>query len=455
MLGVIFTIARNTFLESVRQPIYFILVALAGVFQVFTTWTAAFSMGYTESAEVSSDDQMMLGLSLGMAMLIGMLLAAFLATSVISKEIERKTVLTVVSKPVPRPSVVLGKYLGVATAIAIAMVTILLFALLGVRHGVLMTAGDTVDQPVPVFSFAAVVVAFGVGTWGNYFYGWVFSQTTTLLLCPLMLLAYVLVLMVSKKWHIQPLATDLKPQIMMTCVAILLSQLVMTAIATAASARLGQVMTIVICSAALVLGLSSNHFLGRRAVQNTPIARIESGSPVMPSRPALQNNSDEYDVVLELDPRTPIRVGSPFYYGPNPSGLFLATSPYTPFKGDLKDMNQVADRKTPAALVVESVEKKKIRLIRVGAGEEDGVKIASRVPRPGDYVFLKPTRVSRPFLAAWGAVPDMQFFWLTDAVTQHQDIPPRHLGLVALYALLMIGAFLSLAVALFQKREVG
>ena len=44
-----------------------------------------------------------------MAMLIGMLLAAFLATSVIPEGDRRKTVLTVVSKTVPRPSVVLGK----------------------------------------------------------------------------------------------------------------------------------------------------------------------------------------------------------------------------------------------------------------------------------------------------------------------------------------------------------
>ena len=256
-------------------------------------------------------------------------------------------------------------------------------------------------------------------TWGNYFLRWVFSQTTTLLL-PLMLLAYVTGgAMVSKKWHIQPLATDLKPQIMMTQVAILLSQLVMTAIATAASGALGQVMTIVICSAAS-WGLSSNPswvVAGAEHAHRPDRERFAgdaqpSGTPEQLGRVRRR---------AELDPRTPIRVGSPFYYGPNPSGLFLATSPHTPFKGDLKDMNQVADRKTPAALVVESVEKKKIRLIRVGAGEGGRVKIASRAP-PGDYVFLKPTRV-RAFLAAWARCRTCSSSGSPTPVTQHQDIP--------------------------------
>src|SRR5262249_16331334 len=134
MFSQILTIGRNTFLESVRQPIYFILIALSGVCQIFTTWTASYSMGLTESAEVSGDAKMQLDLSMATVFVMGMLLAAFLATAVISKEIERKTVLTVVSKPVSRTVVVLGKYLGVAGAIVIAVLTMLLFLQMGVRH---------------------------------------------------------------------------------------------------------------------------------------------------------------------------------------------------------------------------------------------------------------------------------------------------------------------------------
>lgn len=451
MLSILLAIARNTFIESVRQPIYFILIALAGLFQVFTTWTAAYSMGYSDTSEVSGDDQMMLSISMGTALIVGMLLSAFLATSVISKEIERKTVLTVVSKPVPRPAVVVGKYLGVAAAIVVAMVTILVFMLLGVRHGVMSTAADDIDKPVVLFSLAAVLLALGAGVFGNFFYGWVFSQTTTLLLCPLICVAYVLVLLVGKKWELQEITHNLKPQIMLACAGVIMAQLVMTAIATAASARLGQVMTIMVCIGALMAGLLSNYFLGRRAIQNTAIGRVEKANWVMPSRPALLNNSDEYDVTLELEPERPIRVGSPFYYGPNTSGFMLAIDAYAPFDGDVNDLGAVADRSRPPALVVKQSEKKKLRLLRVGG---DG-PLLSRPPQPGDFVFAQPTKVSTPFLVAWGLVPNMQFFWLSDAVVQNQPIPGRHMALLGGYTLCLIGAFLSLAVVLFQKREVG
>jgi ABC-type transport system involved in multi-copper enzyme maturation permease subunit len=78
-----------------------------------------------------------------------------------------------------------------------------------------------------------------------------------------------------------------------------------------------------------------------------------------------------------------------------------------------------------------------------------------RPPLPGDYVFLGPTRVNAGAMAAWVAVPNLQFFWLLDAVTQNRAIPPGYVVLVFFYAIAQIGVFLSLAVVLFQKRDVG
>jgi hypothetical protein len=53
------------------------------------------------------------------------------------------------------------------------------------------------------------------------------------------------------------------------------------------------------------------------------------------------------------------------------------------------------------------------------------------------------------------AIPNMQMFWLSDAVMQNQKIPASHMLLLTGYAACLIGVFLSLAVVLFQKREVG
>ena len=52
-------------------------------------------------------------------------------------------------------------------------------------------------------------------------------------------------------------------------------------------------------------------------------------------------------------------------------------------------------------------------------------------------------------------MPNLQFFWPADALTQGHTITLEYLGVVTLYAVCISGAFLSLAIILFQKRDVG
>lgn len=450
------TIARNTFVESVRQPIYFILIMLAGIAQVITTWTAAYSLGLTESAEVTGDDKMQFDLSMATVFVCGMLLAAFLATAVISKEIERKTVLTVVSKPVSRTAVVLGKYLGVAGAILIAVLTMLLFMQMGLRHKVMATAADDLDAPVLVFTGLALFISVAAGVWGNFFYGWAFTQTCTMLLFPLMALAYIGILFVGKGWKIQPISTDFLPQIALASLSLVAAQLVLTAVATAASARLGQVMTIVVCAGVFLLGLVSSHFVGARAIQNEFISRIQSAEPERAGMRDFTTPGDTYLVKLEFDPRRRISPGSSFYYGRNSSGWDLGDREFPPFQGDPADPGALADRAKPASVVVSTSNNRDLAIVRTGADAGGSQReIVVRPPQARDFVFLRPTRVNPTALAAWTLIPNFQFFWLVDAVSQNQPIPYQHIGLVALYALCLIGAFLSVAVALFQTREVG
>src|SRR5690606_35032549 len=137
---------------------------------------------------------------------------------------------TVVSKPVARPSVVIGKYAGVAGAILLAVSVMLLFLLLGLRHGVLTTAADDPDQPVILFITVAVGLSIGIAVWCNFFYGWYFSQTCMLIMLPAAFAAYILVLLISKKWAIQPITTDFKPQITLACVGLALGMLTITSV---------------------------------------------------------------------------------------------------------------------------------------------------------------------------------------------------------------------------------
>lgn len=444
------TIARNTFIESIRQPILFVLVLISGVAQLFNTWSTGFAMGYTESGEVSGDNKLLFDVGLATVLVCGMLLAAFLATAVISREIENKTVLTVVSKPVARPTVILGKYLGVAGAILIAVVTMLIFLLMGIRHEVMSTAADDIDGPVVLFTFIAFAVAFGVAVWCNFFYGWYFSQTCMLILMPAMVVAYFLVLLVSKKWHLQPITADFKPQITFACTAVAMAILVLTAVATAVSTRLGQVMTIMVCAGVFVFGLLTNYFIGRHVFINQKIAQIQTVTPDDPTRPGINEPGDGYQILLLSAPARPIKPGDTFYYSPSPAGFPLEVPASPAFQGDAQRDTDLLGAPNPALVVVSS-SGKQVHIRKAGQAPLGDI----RPPKESDYIFLRPTRVNYPALALWGIIPNMHYFWLVDAVSQNQHIPPRHMLLVALYSVGQIAAALSLGVILFQKRDVG
>ncbi|GIW74020.1 MAG: hypothetical protein KatS3mg103_0542 [Phycisphaerales bacterium] len=446
-----FTIARNTFVESVRQPILLLLVLITGLLQVFNTWTAAFTMGRSSAAEVHGDNKLLLDVGLATIFGAGVLMAAFLATAVVSSEIDRKTMLTVVSKPIARGWVVLGKYLGVAGAIAWAAVIMLLFLLLAIRHGVMTTAGDHLDMPVILFGFGAVLGALLLAAAANYMYGWSFNQTALVAMLPLVALAYLGVLLVSKEWKLQPITADLPVKTVTACAAMLLAILVLAAIATAASTRLGQVMTIVVCAGVFVGGLLSNYLLGRQAFSNTIVGVVHTAQPAADSNPDPSARGALLEVTLKEPPRQEIPIGSPFYYGPNPNGFALVTGNFTPFQGDPSDTPSLFAPDTPPGLIVKQVDGKTLTVQNIG---RTPLKL-SRPPREDDYVFITPTRIAPLPAALWAMIPNMHYFWLLDAVTQNRDIPLSHLLQVALYALLQIAAFLALAIALFQRRDVG
>lgn len=445
------SIARNTFVESLRQPICFVVVMLAAFLEFMNVWSGGFSMGYTESGEVSGDNKMLLDVGLATVFVCATVLAAFVATAAVSREIENKTVLTVVSKPVGRATLIVGKYLGVAGALAIAGTCMLIFLLLGIRHGVMTTTADDPDLPVILFGFGALGVAITLGGIANYLYGWSFSQTTTVAMLPLLVLAYLGVLLVSKKWGIQPITKDFKPQIMVACAAVGLSILVLSAVALAASTRLGQVMTIVVCTGTLVLGLLSNHFLGRVAFQNFPVAEVKQVSFDRDEHADFRDPGDACVVELKQMPRRPIAVGSALYYGPNPGGFPMSVGAFPAPAPDAPPPGGDMDRRRPPGVLVAAVDGLKYTIRHVG---EQPAPVRAP-PRADDFVFLEPTRVNLLAWAGWALIPNMHVYWLVDAVSLNVPVPLSHLALLGGYGLSQIAAFLSLAVVLFQRRDVG
>lgn len=445
------SIARNTFIESLRQPVLILIVMISAFFQMFNTWNTGFSMGESESGEVRGDNKLLFDIGLATIFACGSLLAGFIATAVVSKEIENKTVLTIISKPVSRPMLILGKFVGVAGAIVMAVIPMVIFLLVCLRHEVMSTAADELDQPVIVYTLSAVFLSLGIATWCNFFYGWSFPQTGITLLVPLMLVAYLLILMTSKKWHLQPLWTDFKPQVTLACSCLVLAILVLTAIATAASTRLNQVMTIVVCIGAFFASLLSNHFVGRFVFQNQTIGMIQEASADDSERATFQQPGDRFTLKLEQAPKKPISRGDPFYFSPSPNGYPMLTAPFSRFNGNIDDANELLGPGAAPGLIITSVERQIIKVRHIGGSPLNVV----RAPEAGDYMFTTPTRINAAALAAWGVIPNMHFFWLLDAVSQNRPVPGNYVWLATLYASSQIIVFLSIAVILFQKRDVG
>lgn len=457
MLALPFIIARTTFLESVRQPITFILVGLAAVLMILLTAATGFTLSFSETGEVSGDNKLLLDFGLATVLALSVLLAGFIATATMSREIENRTVMTIVSKPVPRPALVIGKWIGVTVAQLITVATMLIFLLLAIRHTVMSTAADTIDGPVWVFGCAAIALAVSVGVWGSYFYGWSFPQTATLALFPLMLLAYGIVLMVSKKWAIQPPSIDFKPQIMVACLALLLAMPVLTAIAVAASCRLGQVMTIVVCFGLFVVGMASTSVIGRYAVLNDPIGEVLAFKPTLQRMESLRNPGDTAVIEAPSGFRLQPKVGQPLYFAASPNGvdapIHFHPPVFPPPDGAVKANGLEPSAYSEPALVVTAVNDRRLDVMTVGRG--DVTLSISRAPRKGDYLFLTPTVYRVAPLIMWGIIPNLQFFWLLDAVNQNQPVPAAHLALVAMYSGTQVCVFLGLAVILFQRRDVG
>ena len=78
------TIARNTFTESIRQPIFAVVLLVAGL---------ALSLNPSLSAYTLEDDnKLLIDMGLSTLFLAGLALTAFTATSVLSNEIQQRTV---------------------------------------------------------------------------------------------------------------------------------------------------------------------------------------------------------------------------------------------------------------------------------------------------------------------------------------------------------------------------
>ncbi|MCO5166506.1 MAG: ABC transporter permease [Planctomycetes bacterium] len=132
-LGPVLAVAGLAFRESARNRVLHALVGatllMAGVSVVFA-WVSGDEP--TRQLKVVAD------LSLSAIALLGTIASIFLGTNLVFQEVERRTVYTVLARPLDRGGFIVGKYLGLAGVMAVAVAAmslgfLLVYALAGGR----------------------------------------------------------------------------------------------------------------------------------------------------------------------------------------------------------------------------------------------------------------------------------------------------------------------------------
>ena len=125
----ILTIARNAFLESVRDKVLYNLVFFALGLILFSLLLGEWSV-FAKEAVIKD-------FTLAVMSVVGLLMAIFVGIGLIQKEIQRKTVLTLLAKPLPRWHFIVGKYIGLLMVLAVnlAVMTLCFFLVLHMVGG--------------------------------------------------------------------------------------------------------------------------------------------------------------------------------------------------------------------------------------------------------------------------------------------------------------------------------
>lgn len=140
-------IFENTFKESLRQKILILLVVFALLLIIISVFLEPFALGETP--------KIMRDLGLAAALLFGILTTVIVGSSLIHRDIEKRTIYTVLSKPVRRGEVVLGKFLGLG-----ALIGILILAMLVIHQLVIFTNEGTFDLSLLIaYPFALIEIS--------------------------------------------------------------------------------------------------------------------------------------------------------------------------------------------------------------------------------------------------------------------------------------------------------
>jgi len=272
MLNKLLTIAKNTFTETLRQPIYAIIIVCALLLFFLSPSITMFTM--------DEDDKLLREIGLSTLFLAGLFIAIFAASSAVTEEIQSKTITTVLTKPIGRPVFIIGKFLGVTAAVVLSHYLCSIAFLMMMRHGVLESASDTHDWTVVSATAVVAVGTFGLTALLNYFYDWKLSSTAIVLATILGTLAMIFLCFIDRNWQFNPAKNEFNTFDIYGSVLLLFGLLILVALAVAFSTRFNIIATLISCVGIFLLGLISDYLFGRFA-QDHILAKV--GRAIVPN----------------------------------------------------------------------------------------------------------------------------------------------------------------------------
>jgi hypothetical protein len=259
------TIAKNTFIETLRQPIYLIIL-IAALFLMFLSPSVAM---YT----MSDDNKLLREIGLSTLFLTSLFISIFAASGAVAEEIENKTIMTVLSKPVQRPIFIIAKFFGVLAAVALAHYICTIALLMAIRHGVLTTAWETHDWTVLGSAAAIVVMSIILSAFFNYVYDWKLSSTSITVGAVLSTFALVFLIFIDRDWKFAPQNNAIDAVDVYGAILLFMAATIFVGLAVALSSRFNIVVTLSVCIGIFLLGLITDYVFGRFAGTNV-LAKI-------------------------------------------------------------------------------------------------------------------------------------------------------------------------------------
>ena len=241
-----FKITVNTFKESVREPIYFLML-LAG-FILIGCYPSAALFVFSEQLKLVVDSSMATGL------IFGLLIAVLSSSHTVTREMRNGTVLLLLSKPVYRWTFILGKITGIGLAVTLFT---LLCNLAAITSVYMATDQFRFDMGIFFLFFGLLVVICAIGMLFNFWRGSSFPEISTYAAAVLIPLLAIYCILVKERPTVS--LTDL-------CYALVLlnfAVIAMSTISVVFATRLDSVANLSICTVVFFLGLVSSYLFQR------------------------------------------------------------------------------------------------------------------------------------------------------------------------------------------------